>query len=196
MKSIKEESTARICRQYGLQWEDFKVPFGAIYGRHGGYAFVVTKFPENPEATRLFLWVKRGKHWQEITGSIYFNKQTEYCYFDGLRVSVERIQALSDITRVALYMLVKYHPSIKGYRPAACKFYTRPGAPQERRCNNWSHGRGTNCYSQSQVDGSGYDGSTEPGFMKGMRFSPQGNYASKPFGAPESSYWSMSTIKR
>lgn len=200
MKAINEKSTVKICRQYGLQWNGFKVPYGAIFGKHGGFYFIVTKYPEDKTttATRLFLWIREERHerWREITGSVYFDKQTEYCYYEGMRVTPDRIQALSDITRVASHIITVYRPKIKGYRPAACKFYTRSDAPHDRQCNNWSHSRGTNCYSQSQVDGAGFDGSTEPGFMKGMRFSPQGNYASKPMGRLESSYWNMSTIKR
>ena len=42
-----KQNKVNHCKQYGLQWNDFKVPYGAIYGRYQGVNFVLYKTFQN-----------------------------------------------------------------------------------------------------------------------------------------------------
>lgn len=143
------------CRQYGLQWSDFKVPYGAIYGRYKDVQFCCTKLPEL-SAQGVFVWVQNTSgQWYETTCYYKFESNYYACHFREQQAIVyhEIFHLILDYM-IGYYLKTGEVLQVKGYRPAACHFYTRDIIPKRRVVGKYTPSK--NCFAQRCVDGKGY----------------------------------------
>ena len=175
------------CKQYGLQWNGFKVPYGAIYGRYNGINFCCTKLPEF-NAQGVFVWLQspNGK-WYETTCYYKFISDYYACKFREQQAIIHH-----EIFHQILDYLISYYCQtgkrlkIQGYRPATCQFYTRQIVPKRRVVGKYTPSK--ECYSQRCVDGKGYKPSPDC-FDDGRINEYSGSMAESFPVYNESSYW-------
>lgn len=150
-----KQNKVNHCKQYGLQWNDFKVPYGAVYGRYQGVNFVCTKLPEF-NAQGVFVWIQSvSGNWYETTCYYKFESNYYACKFREQQAIINH-----EIFHLVLDYLISYYCQtgkrlkIEGYRPATCHLYTRDLLPKRRVVGKYTPSK--ECYAQRCVDGKGY----------------------------------------
>lgn len=142
-----KKDTINECKQYGLVWNDFKIPYGAIYGRYNGTEFICTDIPHGSEQM-IKVWLK-GETWYKTRVFYAIEIQTVACQ-GNIQAAITRQEIFHRILEYAL----SHECVVKGFRPATCKFYSRQVTPKRRKVGKYTPTK--ECYSQRCVDGRGY----------------------------------------